>query len=166
MAGVAGEEFRDDTKTVEVRGKAGAYYDGLFAAVQRRGAGDEPTSEQMSHGAHGARTWRVRSLCKKNLPLMTQIGLICTDKAGGSFLIEKTAQGRKTGFMSFRGPKSLSDRQECLRLRIEFFSFSHHFWQGRIRSRSGLRETAAEPILHPRVDRFVSRCVCCCAGSG
>ncbi len=56
MAGVAGEEFRDDAKAVEVWRQAGADDGGLFAPAERGGTGDKPAGEEMGDGAHARRT--------------------------------------------------------------------------------------------------------------
>ena len=55
MAGVAGEEFRDDAEAIETGCKAGADDGSLLAAIERCGAGEEPSGEEMSDRAHLAR---------------------------------------------------------------------------------------------------------------
>ena len=52
MAGVAGEEFRDDAEAIKIGRQAGADDGGLFSAIERRGAGEEPSGEEVSDRAH------------------------------------------------------------------------------------------------------------------
>lgn len=55
MAGVAGEEFREDAEAIKIGCEAGADDGGLFAAVERGGAGEEPSGKEMSDRAHLSR---------------------------------------------------------------------------------------------------------------
>lgn len=52
MAGIAGEEFRDDAQAVNIWCEAGADDGCLFSAIQRRGAGEEPSGKEVSDRAH------------------------------------------------------------------------------------------------------------------
>lgn len=52
MAGVAGEEFWDDAQTIKIWCEAGADDGSLFATIERCGAGEEPSGEEMSDRAH------------------------------------------------------------------------------------------------------------------
>ena len=53
--------------------------------------------------------------------------------------------------------------RNALLLNVKFFPSRDDFGGDRIRNRCGLRETAAGPILHPRVDCFVNRGTCAVA---
>ena len=64
MAGIAGEEFRDDAEAVNVGRKAGADDRDLFSAIERGGAGEEPSGEEMSDGAHGRKNEFLLNSCR------------------------------------------------------------------------------------------------------
>ena len=64
MAGVAGEEFRDDAEAVNVGRQAGADDGSFFATGERGGAGEEPSGEEMSDRAHGRKNEFLLNACK------------------------------------------------------------------------------------------------------
>ena len=71
MVGVAGQEFRDDAEAIEIGCKAGADDHDLFSAVERGGAGEEPSGEEMSDRAHCPENGLSgRYLREKSLPLI------------------------------------------------------------------------------------------------
>jgi hypothetical protein len=74
MAGVAGEEFRDDAQAIEIGCKAGADDGGLFSAIKRCGVGEKPSGKEMSDRAHCPENGvPAEYLRRKSLPLITQI---------------------------------------------------------------------------------------------
>ena len=64
MAGVAGEELRDDAEAIEIGCKAGADDGSFFSAVERGGAGEEPSGKEMSDRAHGRKNEILLNSCR------------------------------------------------------------------------------------------------------
>jgi len=64
VAGVAGEEFRDDAEAIEIRCEAGADDRDLFSAIERGGAGEEPSGKEMSDRAHGRKNEFLLNSCR------------------------------------------------------------------------------------------------------
>ena len=71
MAGVAGKEFRDDAQSVKIRREASADDGRLLAAIQRCGAGEKPSGEEMGDRAHCPENGlSAEYLRQKTLPLI------------------------------------------------------------------------------------------------
>ena len=92
---MAGEEFRDDAKAIKVGGQAGADDRDLFSAIERGGAGEEPSGEEVSDRAHCPENGlSFEYLRGKTLPLMTMIGWIFTDTARKGYQLEPSDAGQ------------------------------------------------------------------------
>jgi len=64
VAGVAGEEFRDDAEAIKIGRQAGADDGSFFATGERGGADEEPSGEEMSDRAHGRKNEFLLNACK------------------------------------------------------------------------------------------------------